>query len=205
MKKTINTLGSTTLNNAVREDLDFYQTPTYATKTLIQHFDFKSNFIWEPMAGNGAISKVLKEVGKLKVFSTDIIQREYPLDRVMDYFQVGEQKVKIDLSIVTNPPYEFANQFLKHTLENIRPRTCSLFLPIRYLEGQKRYDEIYSKYKPAKVLTYVKRLGCYKQSDVEKGPIGELGVGSAVAYMWLCFDRETWSDPNSKTEIEWIN
>ena len=34
--------------------------------------------------------------------------------------------------------------------------------------------------------------------------VTERGVGSAVAYMWLCFDRDTWLDPNTKTELEWI-
>jgi hypothetical protein len=52
---------------------------------------------------------------------------------------------------------------------------------------------------------YVKRLGCYKQSDVEAGVVTEHGVGSAVAYMWLCFDRDQWLDPNTKTTLEWIN
>ena len=50
MKTTLNTMGSTTIARSNRQDLDFYQTPSYATKTLIERFDFKSNFIWEPMA-----------------------------------------------------------------------------------------------------------------------------------------------------------
>ena len=31
----LNTLGSTKLSDADREDLDFYQTPEHATKTLV--------------------------------------------------------------------------------------------------------------------------------------------------------------------------
>ena len=56
MKTTLNTMGSTTIARSNRQDLDFYQTPSYATKTLIERFDFKSSFIWEPMAGNGMIA-----------------------------------------------------------------------------------------------------------------------------------------------------
>ena len=56
MKTTLNTMGSTTIARSNRQDLDFYQTPSYATKTLIEKFDFKSSFIWEPMAGNGMIA-----------------------------------------------------------------------------------------------------------------------------------------------------
>ena len=43
------------------------------------------------------------------------------------------------------------------------------------------------------------RLDVYTTDIVTKR-----GVGSAVAYMWLCFDRDTWLDPNEKTELEWI-
>lgn len=204
MKTHLNTLGSTKLNNNKREDLDFYQTPLYATKTLIEHFDFKSKNIWEPMAGNGMIAKPLRSVG-YNVHPTDIIERKYKLDAVLDYFSCNGWNAKgDDFAIVTNPPYELANKFLIHTMNVIKPKTCSLFLPIRYLEGLKRYKEVYSKFKPCKVLVYAQRLGCFKETDVEAGIVDEYGVGSAVAYMWLCFDRDTWSNQETKTEIEWI-
>ena len=204
MKTTLNTMGSTTIARSNRQDLDFYQTPSYATKTLIERFDFKSSFIWEPMAGNGMIAKELTKAG-LDVYATDIVERDFKLNDIVDYFGTNSFEVSnCDFAIVTNPPYEFANKFLEHTLTIIKPKTCCLFLPVRYLEGQKRYDCIYSKYKPSKVLMYVKRLGCFTEKDVKEGKVTERGIGSAVAYMWLCFDRDTWLDPNTKTELEWI-
>ena len=204
MNTHINTLGSTKLSNSKREDLDFYQTPSYAIKTLVEHFMLKSDFIWEPMAGNGAIAKELSARG-YSVYSTDIIERKFRLNDTVDYFSVHNFSLtKDDFAIVTNPPYKYANDFLKHTLETIRPITCCVFLPVRYLEGKFRYNEIYSKYKPAKVLTYVKRLGCFTDKDIEEGRVTDIGVGSAVAYMWLCFDRDTWSNQDTKTELEWI-
>lgn len=204
MKTTLNTMGSTTIARSNRQDLDFYQTPSYATKTLIERFDFKSSFIWEPMAGNGMIAKELIKSG-LDVYATDIVERDFKLNDIVDYFDTNSFEVsKGSFAIVTNPPYEFANKFLEHTLSTIKPKTCCLFLPVRYLEGQKRYDSIYSKYRPNKVLMYVKRLGCFTEKDVKEGKVTERGVGSAVAYMWLCFDRDTWLDSNAKTELEWI-
>ena len=204
MKTTLNTMGSTTIARSNRQDLDFYQTPSYATKTLIERFDFKSSFIWEPMAGNGMIAKELEKSG-LDVYATDIVERDFKLNDIVDYFGTNSFEVSnCDFAIVTNPPYEFANKFLEHTLTKIKPKTCCLFLPVRYLEGQKRYDCIYSKYKPCKVFMYVKRLGCFTEKDVKEGKVTERGVGSAVAYMWLCFDKDTWLDPNTKTELEWI-
>ncbi len=213
-KSTLNVIGSTRLSDGIREDLDFYQTPSYATKTLIENFDLKSDTVWEPMAGNGAISKEIAKRGYLHVYSSDIVQRDFPLNKVQDYFSKNWRDnlwydmiayEKNQFAIVTNPPYKIANEFLKFTLEEVCPSTCCVFLPVRYLEGQKRYDEIFYHYKPAKVLMYVKRLGCYTCKDLEKGIVNERGIGSAVAYMWLCFDRETWSEWDTKTELDWIN
>ena len=200
----LNTMGSTTIARSYRQNLDFYQTPSYATKTLIERFDFKTRFIWEPMAGNGMIAKELVKSG-LDVYSTDIVERDFKLNDIVDYFDIKNFNVSNgDFAIVTNPPYEYANKFLQHTLSTIMSKTCCLFLPVRYLEGQKRYDFIYSKYKPSKIFIYVKRLGCFTEKDVEEGNVTERGVGSAVAYMWLCFDRDTWLDQKTKTELEWI-
>lgn len=211
MITTNNTLGSSSLSKKDREELDFYQTPNYAVKTLIERFDFKSKTIWEPMCGNGAIAKPLVDAG-YDVFSTDIVERKWKLDMKLDYFERSKMPSRTglsddetdDFSIVTNPPYEFANKFLLGTLSVVKPKTCCLFLPVRYLEGIKRYNEIYSKFKPSKVLVYAQRLGCYKEADVEAGVVGERGVGSAVAYMWLCFDRDTWGKQETKTELEWV-
>lgn len=211
MNSTNNTLGSSSLSNKVREELDFYQTPSYATKILIERFNFKSNTIWEPMCGNGAIAKPLIDAG-YDVFYSDIVERKWKLDMKLDYFECSKMPSRTYLSddetdnfaIVTNPPYKFANKFLLNTLSLVKPKTCCLFLPIRYLEGIKRYNEIYSKFKPSKILVYAQRLGCYKESDVEANNVNDHGVGSAVAYMWLCFDRDIWSNKDTKTEIEWI-
>lgn len=203
-RPTINTVGSTTIAHCERQDLDFYQTPKYATQKLIERFDFKSNNVWEPMAGNGMISNVLA-TNRLNVYSSDVTQRQFQLDACFDYFNQGAANVPFDdFSIVTNPPYEFANQFLQHTLEVIKPKTCSVFLPVRYLEGKKRYDMIYKKYKPSDVFMFVRRIGCFTQRDIDAGIVSDRGVGSAVAYMWLCFDRTTWANPDTQTVLSWI-
>ena len=150
------------------------------------------------------IAKELIKSG-LDVYATDIVERDFKLNDIVDYFDTNSFEVsKGSFAIVTNPPYEFANKFLEHTLTIIKPKTCCLFLPVRYIEGQKRSNCIYSKYKPSKVLMYVKRIGCFTEKDAKEGKVTECGIGSAVAYMWLCFDRDTWLDPKTKTELEWI-
>ena len=111
MITTNNTLGSSSLSKKDREEFDFYQTPNYAVKTLIERFDFKSKTIWEPMCGNGAISKPFIDAG-YDVFSTDIVERKWKLDMKLDYFECSKMPSRTglsddetdDFSIVTNPP-----------------------------------------------------------------------------------------------------
>lgn len=206
MNTTLNTLGSSYISDRDREDLDFYQTPSYATKTLIEHFDFKSKFIWEPMAGNGMIAKELTATS-YNVYSTDIVERDFKLNAVLDYFTASSPLPLVggDFAVVTNPPYNVANEFLKHTLEVVQPKTCCVFLPTRYLEGISRYEQIYSKHKPSKILAYVRRIGCFTLKDIANGKkITDHGVGSAVSYMWLCFDRDSYNNQDTKTELEWV-
>lgn len=55
---------------------DFYPTPSWATKALIDHEDFEGS-IWEPACGDGAISKTLEGYGGYDVTSTDLYDRGY--------------------------------------------------------------------------------------------------------------------------------
>jgi hypothetical protein len=201
----LKTLAATNLKKEdanIREDLDFYQTPKYAVQALLKACpEFNDKICWEPFAGNGAISKVLTE-NNIKVISTDIIERKFKLDEIRDFFNFGLPTVpgfngQPEFNIVTNPPYNISLDVITHTLNNIKPNLFAVLLPIRYLEGKKRYNEIYSKFKPSKVLIFIERIGCYKES--EEAIITDKGVPSAQAYMWL-----VWSKTNSNTELLWI-
>ena len=97
------------------------------------------------MAGNGMIADVLKKSG-ITTYATDIVQRKYKLDDVADFFAISTfGAASTDFAIVTNPPYKFADKFLLHALADLKPAVCCAFLPLRYLEGEKRFDMIYKK------------------------------------------------------------
>lgn len=152
------------------------------------------------MAGNGAIAKVLKQ-NNYDVFSSDIVERKYKLDNVSDFFRLEEFPDPLSSwQIVTNPPYNMADKFLLHCL-SMRPSFLAVFLPVRYLEGIKRYKEIYSIYTPSDVIVFARRYGCYKESDAEAGKVNDHGIGSAVAYMWLCFTKKVDGTYGSETKL----
>ena len=207
--KVVNTVGASNLSSKDREDLDFYQTPSFATQSLLDLRLVEAHNIWEPMAGNGAIAEVLKQNKYLNVTTSDIVQRDYNLDFTQDFFTMKEfpasMPEKGGRGIITNPPYNVADDFILHALCTLKADYLAVFLPVRYLEGSKRYLEIYQHYKPCDVIVFARRLGCYKDSDVKSGvKITDHGIASAVAYMWLCFFRPTMMDKNAETKLHWV-
>lgn len=200
----VNTLGATNIAKSEREDLDFYQTPSGATQALIDMDLLRRSLkVWEPMAGNGAIAEVLKQ-NSYDVFSSDIVERKYKLDVVKDFFEFKTLPEPLNSwQIVTNPPYKMTDKFLLQCL-SMRPSFLAVFLPVRYLEGIKRYKEIYSKYIPSDVIVFARRYGCYKESDVEAGVVSDHGIGSAVAYMWLCFTKRMDGTYGSETKLHFV-
>ena len=96
----------------LRETHDFYPTPPEGTRALLCAETFDGP-IWEPAAGNGAISKVLEAAG-YKVISTDLIDRGYGESGV-NFLTETAPRAK---HIITNPPYGrgLADQFVHHAL-----------------------------------------------------------------------------------------
>lgn len=106
-----------------------------------------------------------------------------------------EYSGKYNGDIITNPPYKFCHQFILKALEVIEVgHKVAMFLKLTTLEGQKRYNLIYSKFPPKTIYVYVKRIGCYKNGDTN---ISDL----AVAYAWFVWVKGSKTDP----VIKWIN
>jgi hypothetical protein len=84
-----------------REGRDFYATPDWVTKALLQHVSFRGP-IWEPCCGDGAMSTVLAAY-RYKVVSTDIAERGFGTSGI-DFLTCRTVPGGCR-SIVTNPPY----------------------------------------------------------------------------------------------------
>lgn len=94
-----------------RHPSDFYVTPPEATHALMDspYAALLFGMKWEPACGDGAISKVLIERGH-KVLSTDLVNRGYGVTGV-DFLK---QKNSLGDSIITNPPFDLAEAFIRH-------------------------------------------------------------------------------------------
>lgn len=99
-----------------RIEHDFYETPAWCTEALLQHWRPRG-LVWEPAAGNCAIADVLADRG-CRVMCSDIVRRDRDVS-VCDFLEVGSPGDAL-FSIVTNPPYELAEAFIRRSLELTR-------------------------------------------------------------------------------------
>jgi hypothetical protein len=107
---------------------DFYATPDWCTKVLLNHVDF-SPTVWEPACGDGAISRVLEAYGH-QVINTDIVDRGIGAT-VIDFLSHDWSKSfpmhDNSADIVTNPPYgTLADDFVRGALKLTGRRVAML-------------------------------------------------------------------------------
>lgn len=127
-----------------RRELDFYPTPPEVTHALLQFLNLsRDSCVWEPACGDGAMSDVLAKYFD-NVRSSDIRQTSYAKDGV-DFLNA---QYKCD-AIITNPPFNASEQFIRHALKNAN--IVAMVLKSQYWHAAKRAS-LFSEYPPAWVL-----------------------------------------------------
>ena len=181
------TLGASNHTDEEREQDDFYATDPDAVDKLLM-VESPNACIWECAAGAGHLAKRLKEYG-YEVYATDIKGRGYALNGVQDFLKAEKAGVITEgmYDILTNPPYKYANEFVKKSLDLLPVGCkCYMFLKLQFLEGVTRYNEIFSVTPPKAVYVFKKRVLCAKNGEFERKR--EIG-GSAVAYAWYDWEK----------------
>lgn len=180
-KKSVSTmLGmSTTWHPENRAAGDYYTTDPTAVEQFIKHLEIDgvitNNIIWEPACGCGNISKALESNG-YNVISSDLHERGYGVSGI-DFLNT-KLPFMCD-TIITNPPYALADEFVKHAMD-ILPRDGRYFalMNLSYLAGQKRFKEIYNNGYLYAIHVYPHRIHCYKNNE-------NIGHSSPVNYAWF--------------------
>ena len=115
--------------------VDLYETPDVAVEALlrVEHLPAR---IWEPACGPGRIVRVLRAHGH-EVHASDLI--DYGTDPTAHYGRnfLAEQEAPEGYEcILTNPPYQLAEEFVAHALK-LCPRVIML-LRTAFLESDRR-------------------------------------------------------------------
>ena len=164
---------------------DFFPTPPWATFALIDIEKFDGD-IWECACGDGAMSRVLEETG-LPVASSDLYDRGYGESRI-DFLT----STRCAANIVTNPPYNRAEEFVLHGLKQSQ-RKLALLLRLAFLEGANRANRIFATMPPSRVLIFSERITFYPKGVDPRG-------SGTTAYAWFVWDKEA----GASTQIKWI-
>lgn len=180
---------SATNRGSIRKKSDFYPTPEYTTKSLLDNHELKGNIL-EPSAGYGNISSVIKKyypdnyLKQIEIFPYFIpFLKQYGDYEIVDYLK-WKPKIKYN-TIITNPPYSIAEKLLRHTFNIIDKNTeVIMLLRVGFLESKTR-KPFWNKYPMINKL-YV----------LQNRPKFINGSSDATTYAWFIWD---WSN---KQEIK---
>lgn len=139
--------------------LDFYETPEKVVAGLfeVDFFEGDISNMLEPSAGKGAIVKaVRKKKPDLKITAVEI-QEDFASDLaetgaefiIGDFLKSGPSPIYD--TIVANPPYSQAENFIRHAFEFLSPSGKMAFLlRLPFLASVKRYD-LFKELRPIEV------------------------------------------------------
>lgn len=178
---------------------DQYQTPYSMIDQFldVKLFDATGKFL-EPAKGQGSIVKVLRKNGYRKVTSYDIEQTPPEVSLENSKYNFLNEKREFDY-IITNPPYKAATDFIKKAATICRYNFAFL-MPLNYLHGQARHDEIFKNksfpfgLEKLWVFTRMPMLGVELRED------GKYNTGMQV-YAWYLFSKGC----QKATVIDWID
>lgn len=190
------TLGASNHTENERQAEDFYATDPIAIDKLLT-VETPYRCIWEPACGEGHLSDRLSQHG-FTVYSTDLWNRGYTKQsETCDFLQTPCAPVE-ECDILTNPPYKYATEFVLKALELLKEgRKVYMLLKLTFLEGQKRYKTLFSKYPPQTIYVFSERVMCAKNAEFERM---REGGGSAVAYAWFVWEKGY----TGTTSVKWI-
>jgi hypothetical protein len=158
---------------------DLYETPPVATEALLS-VEKLPHCLWEPAAGRGAIVQVMRDRGHA-VATSDITDYGFALDFIADFLTTTAMPADCE-AILTNPPYQIADQFTRHALD-LAPRVY-LLLRLAFLESVGRTD-VLERRGLARIHVFRNRIPMMHR-DGWTGP----RASSAMPFAWFVWDRD---------------
>lgn len=171
--------------NVSKGGVDYYPTPSWAIDALLEKEKFNGT-IYEPCCGEGYMSKALIS-HNYKVISSDIENYGYGTPNVDAKLLVGPCE-----NIITNPPYNIAEDLLQHFF-TIYENKIAMLLRLSFLESRKRYP-LFQKHKPKVVYVFPERLSLCAGGETVKG-------GGTISYGWFIWEKNY----SGETKLDWLS
>lgn len=203
-KSIYTTLGASNHSDGDRQSEDFYSTQESTVTALIDKLEENSisiedNILIEPAVGSGNILKAFFKHGcgekYNKFLAYDIVDRGFEKTNIQDFLTLTKEELPKEetKSIITNPPYSLAKDFVEHSMELLDDNEyCIMLLKIQFLEGKARRN-MFKKYPPKFVWVFSERQKCLKNDE-------DAGGSSAVCYCWFVWQKGF----NGLPTIDWI-
>lgn len=118
------------------------------------------------------------ESARCHVVSTDLVYRGCGVGR-RDFLREPACGCR---SVITNPPFALAEQFVLHALELGHQKIAAL-LRTAFLEGQARHASLWKPYPPVRVWQFCARQTLWRCDD----PNPRTG-GGTMAFAWLVWE-----------------
>ncbi len=176
-----------------KESLDNFPTPPWATRALLKHIladdnEFSSQSCLEPACGQGHMVMPLREYfGKVDYYDVD----DYGFGPLEDFLTAKHEIESYDW-VITNPPFNLAEQFIAKALPIARKGVAMLTRTV-FLEGIGRYERIFSTNPVSIFAQFSERVPMVKGRLDRK-------ASTATAYAWLIWEKDWRSDPL----LKWI-
>lgn len=174
------------------DSLDDFPTPPWATRALCEFlcsegYAFRHGVVREPAANRGHMVTPLREYFA-HVEASDV--HDYGVGFPQSDYLFGPLPQAVDWTI-TNPPFRLAEQFIERGCATSR-LGVAMIVRAAFLEGQGRYERLFSKNPPSFVLQFTERVVMHKGRLAPEG-------STATAYAWL-----VWIDGEDSTRLRWI-
>ena len=162
---------SSTKRGSARSDLDHYDTPKYTIQSLLDVHSIRYPVL-EPCAGNLAISNMLTE----GVVYTNDINELSPAKRNVDYLDKTGFRFFGYKTIITNPPFNIAQQIIERALEDVHEGgEVIMLLRLNFLGANIRKQ--FWQDVPLKHIYVLSKRPRFH------------GSGDSVEYAWFIFER----------------
>src|SRR6476620_10037158 len=167
----------------LKNSLDDFPTPPWATRALIEHVIVAKNALssmtcLEPACGRGHMSVALAPYFR-EITSFDVF--DYGFGRTADFLKQKQPERAFDW-VITNPPFRLGEEFIAQSMRIARHGVAMLSRTV-FIESVGRYERLFKSNPPSRVAQFTERV------PMVKGRIDKK-ASTATGYAWLVWEKD---------------